>query len=375
MEISFIAKYRIETNKTKRMKLTWNLFLSAGAVVILFHCLLQTLLLPITTFITTADLPNLSFLSMSSRAFINTCPIIPIGSCTFWNTTSPKSKERKVSWVWNNACPPPGHIRARKTINVARIPSGSRRFDDLTKNQTSVVFFGSSHIRELYKEFIRLHRGLDYNGKLPREVKQVSNGLATATCDPNRTGYKEGLYGIDLDACGEPGKRMVPELGKLVAIGFKTFLHTPMADQLFVDWLTNHTLRYPNVLVTDVGVWGPRGQKMAGALNYSLTLEQEIDHNINWLRTTFPTTALIFIVEHQFYDVGIETLVNPRLIDFVKTDHRSVVLRKDLVMTRMPSGMKCDHACSGPVLVVLVHLILDWLQETINAKNDCINKE
>ena len=354
------------------MKMTSNLLLTTVAVVILFLCLLQTLLLPIPPYIITAYLPDLS---SSTKVSVNTCPIIPIGSCTFWNSTSSKSKEHKGSWVWNNDCPPQGLILARKTINIARIPNGSRRFDNLTRNQTSLVFFGSSHIRELYKEFIRLHKGLDYNGKLPREVNKVSNGLATDTCDPNRTGYKEGLYGVDLMACGAPGKRMVPELGERVAIGFKTFLHTPMADQLFVDWLTNRTLRYPNIIVTDVGVWGPRGKKMAGTLNYSLTLEQEIDYNINWLRTNFPTTTLIFIVEHQFYDVGIEPIVNPRLIDFVKSDHRSVVVRKDLVMKKMPPGMKCDHACSGPVLVVLVHLILDWLQETIYAENECIIKE
>lgn len=305
----------------------------------------------------------------------NKCPIIPVGSCSFWNSTILHPGEKK-SWIWNNSCPPKGYeYKARKEVIVPSSSPKARRFDEITHNQTSFVFFGSSHIRELYKEFIRLHNGQNFNAALPREVKRVMNGKRTKACDPLGNGYKDGLYGVDLAACGPPGKRMVPELGERVAIGFKTFLHTPIADELFLEWLANNTLMYPQVIVTDVGVWGPRGTKMAGALNYTLTVEEEIDFNLKWLRASFPTAVIIFIAEHQFYDVGIEPLVNPLLIDFVKNDERSVILRKDSIMELLPPGMKCDHACSGPVLVVIAHLILDWLEEvTSGSAGNCTDQ-
>jgi len=305
----------------------------------------------------------------------NKCQIVPIGACTFWNRTVPEPG-RKSSWVWTNSCPPSrGYAlnTTRKEIIVPRINGTIRRLDEITNNQTSFVFFGSSHIRELYKEFIRLHNGFDFNKVLSRQVNMVHSGVKNMACDPNRTGYKDGLYGVDLDACGLPGRRMIPELGERVAIGFKTFLHTPIADESFVDWLAMQALRYPQVIVTDVGVWGPRGKKVTAELNYTITLNEEIDYNLNWLRTTFPTSAIIFIVEHQFYDIGIEPSVNPRLLEFVKKDKRSVLVRKDLIMQQMPARMKCDHGCSGPVLVVIVHLILDWLEaEKKRNSGECI---
>lgn len=300
----------------------------------------------------------------------NVCPDIPIGSCSFWNHTSKNrnnnsvSKKPQKNWVFANNCTP----RNRLYTMPRDAPFQTRRMDAITRNVTSVVFFGSSHIRELYFAFIRLHRGMSFAAPLEKTVKQVMNGAkphSLRICDPNRTGYKNGTYGVDLYNCGVPGKRMVPELGANVAIGFKTFLHTPVADDLFVDWLERNKtgLRHPKVIITDVGVWGPRGERVFESLNYTLTLDEEIDHNLQWLRKAFPDTVVIFIMEHQYYDVGVEPWVNPKMEEFVKKDPKAVLLRKNDIMRDLPSAMRCNHGCSGPVLTVVAHLILDWLED------------
>jgi hypothetical protein len=118
------------------------------------------------------------------------------------------------------------------------------------KNQT-VVFYGSSHLRELY--FI-----LNWSNQkdLRENVTTVGSGFLDtdgnrSLCDPDRTGYIQGAYGVDLLNCGAPTIRLVPDLvdennsnssshNKTVAIGFKTFLHTPDANARFLKVMESY---------------------------------------------------------------------------------------------------------------------------------------
>jgi hypothetical protein len=92
-------------------------------------------------------------------------------------------------------------------------------------NGRSVVFYGCSHIRELYFEFIRMNKHWPFwttsaAGQLTREVTWVSaSGLhPTHLCDTASIGGLP-MFGIDLVNCGQPTFRMVPELAPNVAIG------------------------------------------------------------------------------------------------------------------------------------------------------------
>uniref|UniRef100_A0A7S1D3U9 Uncharacterized protein n=1 Tax=Cyclophora tenuis TaxID=216820 RepID=A0A7S1D3U9_CYCTE len=298
-----------------------------------------------------------------------TCPAIPISNCSYWSFDIPQGQ--KGTWVWNNSCAFHGQV-----LRVPRTsPKAPRRFDEITRNRTTVVFFGSSHIRELYLALIRLHRGLDFMAQLERNATYVMNGIWSPRCDPLRTGFLNGSYGVDLDACKEPTKKMVIELGGggtkkgNVAIGFKTFLHTPDADDLMVDFLERHRhVRHPRVLITDVGVWGPRGRRMAGSANTIMTPEQELDYNLQWYRKTFPhkeRTKILMIVEHESYyeRVGLGGgMVRERLLEFARNDPDTILLRKDWIMQDLDPKMRCTHGCAGPVMVVVAHLVLDWLK-------------
>lgn len=122
-----------------------------------------------------------------------------------------------------------------------------------------------------------------------------------------------------------------------MVVGFKTFLHTPVTDQLFVDFLehnsTTKDIRYPQVMIADMGVWGPRGNRVHAALNFTLTLDEEIDHNLSWLRTTFPNTMIVFLMKQKYYESGIEPWVNPKMEEVVRNDGKAVLLRKnELIM-------------------------------------------
>jgi hypothetical protein len=75
-------------------------------------------------------------------------------------------------------------------------------------------------------------------------------------------------YGVDLAACGEPGFRLVPELdgsgspsaaSSRVAVGFKTYMHTPDAEDVLLRKLAASGLREPDVLIVEAGSpWGLR---------------------------------------------------------------------------------------------------------------------
>ena len=309
------------------------------------------------------------------------CPEIPIGSCSSWSFTTPPNGG-KITWVWNNSCLPNHHhdnqSSSSQLFRVPRTALGRRPFDDVTHNRTTVVMYGSSHVRGLYLALIRLHRGLDLMSRLERNATYVMNGMWSPKCDPERSGFLNGSYGVDLVACKEPTKRIALELGhKNVAIGFKTFLHTPDADNLMIQFLERQRhprLRHPQVLITDIGVWGARGARMAGSANTTMTKEQELDYNIDWLRSTFPRSQILLILENEttYERVGLEGLARRKILQFAENNPSVTLLRKDMVMKEMNPKMRCDHGCAGPVMVVVAHLVLDWLKA---ATRKCLNPQ
>jgi hypothetical protein len=109
----------------------------------------------------------------------------------------------------------------------------------------TLAFYGCSYMRELMVELVRLNRRLAPTFKskgqpgnnyddLPEEVHIVTGGTNPSCVNNN---LNVPAPGVDLKTCGLPTFRLVPELGPGVAIGFKTFLHTPDADQSFLDRL------------------------------------------------------------------------------------------------------------------------------------------
>jgi len=316
------------------------------------------------------------------------CPTISVGSCSSWY---PSGGSEGFAWVWENAeCDGNGMRKEGPVRQVFRTSYQSsvppRPFHHSTQNRTTVVLYGSSHIRELYFAFLRLQRGLSFQGHIEPHIRAFSSGDVVVvanpkmSCDPNGTGFHDGYYGVDLESCGLPHKRIIPEFGQqgvpnnsshLAAIGFKTFFHTPDADQIFVKYLDNQGLRYPNVVITDVGVWGPRGNRMGGSANVEMEPEEELQYNLDWLIHTFPTSKIVVVVEPEVNLPFKETY--GRLLEFGNTAaHENVLLlRKDLVMERRPIWMDCEHGCAGPVMVVVAQLILDWLNEATKDANKC----
>jgi hypothetical protein len=274
--------------------------------------------------------------------------------------------------MWNNSCIPP--TNASRLISVDRRPY-TKPLHHVTSNRTSVVIYGSSHLREFMVALVRIHRLDTLRKKIKGGVTAVGAGLhpppPACLVDPDPAKaehFKNTKYGIDLDACGSPGKRVVPELGRGVAIGFKTFVHTPQADQLFVDFLNDNQLRHPDVLVMDIGIWGGRDNKTGGIISETMTLDQELDYYFEWLQTTFPRSKKVLVMDgwnYTYYGATEAAMINPRLLAFVGKDPQTTLLRKYQIMQRMESNQKCNHGCAGPVMYLTAKLFLEWMEESL----------
>jgi hypothetical protein len=268
-------------------------------------------------------------------------------------------------------------------------------------NDMSVVFYGSSHLRELYFSFVRLARGLnDSNQKdLGHNVTTVGSGFPDtdgnrSLCDPDRTGYIQGAYGVDLVNCGAPTIRLVPELvnennqnsNSSVAIGFKTFLHTPGADALFLKVMESYgpRLRHPDILLIDVGIWGLRGDKRGGnvgsSTNTTLTPEEEVEYYVSWISDNFASSRIVWIYEPIAHDPHLSQLILSRLEQIrdiatskskatsksILNQQQHVLFRKDWLMQNKPKRMPCRHGCGGPLVGIMALLIRDWMLRPVS---------
>jgi hypothetical protein len=337
-------------------------------------------------------------LRMKQANLSKQCPQISFGASdlgssnttSYWTVETGEGASMPAAWLWHYQT---NLRKAHTTIRVPEVePFPQISFSDAIGNPSrtrklniSVVFYGSSHLRAVYFDMIHLARGEKYNARLEHQVMHVGSGNdrkdQSETCDPTFSQFNLGKYGIDLEGCGPPGMRLVPELSinstneKLnVAIGFKTFLHTPDADDLFVDFLSEHHLRHPTVLVLDVGIWGARGERVAADNKYPRTQkvlqpEEEVDYYLQWIQDTFPYSKKVYVYDVTQGEPGLEALILPRLQDIVKTkqQHDSVMIRKDIITKTKPKRLPCAHGCAGPVTNVVATLVLDWLAKATAA--------
>ena len=230
-----------------------------------------------------------------------------------------------------------------------------RKFDTWNKD-ISIVFYGSSHLREIYFSQIRIETNVPIGTDLSAEIRRIPSGDPEkegnrALCDPGKTGYTAGLYGIDLKNCGNPGFRIVRELSNKTVIGFKTFLHTPEADALFLKKLEAKHVSNPDLVLVDIGIWGARGKRGNGILSVA----QEISYFIDWTQTHFKT--VIWVYGGSGFDAQIITELKRR------KRVRDVIFDKTLLLDTRPKRMPCGHGCAGPLMRVEAQIIRRWITE------------
>jgi len=193
---------------------------------------------------------------------------------------------------------------------------------------------------------------------------KVGSGPSTgipnqSICDKDKTGYSDGLYGVNIQVCGFPGKRLVPELGPNVAIGFKTFLHTPDAEKEFIQFLELSSLTDPDVVVVDIGLWGVRGKKLgdSNATNFVMDNKMdELDYYFNWVCTTFSSSSFILFI------YGTDNSMLKPLMEVVEKKNNYFLWRKDRLLKSRPSAMPCAHGCRGPLMEVMAKQFLEFLR-------------
>ena len=171
---------------------------------------------------------------------------------------------------------------------------------------------GLKHRRGVYPPLCRLSfegwRGMDQNysakdgGKcLPAQYAQSLGSMSACNFgDPQwRQNCQSwmGLEGIDLNLCGPPGFRTSPKMR--LAIGFKTVLHSPKADQLFL--LRLKEVDISGIAIVELGTaWGPRGERhpLGGHVPNlpNLTLEEEIQYYVHWVHAVaFPGRLVLWV--------------------------------------------------------------------------------
>lgn len=202
-----------------------------------------------------------------------------------------------------------------------------------------MVWYGSSFIRELYLETERLQYGITSRnncdlppGAKPKQTHPPVCRLSPedwhvmdsthpaedgADCLPAQYAFTldsmssckfehpmwwrlcpsfQGLEGIDMDMCGPPGFRTSSDLS--LAIGFKTFLHSPSADDLFLSRL-DALRRDAQLVVAELGTaWGARnGRSPYNKKKWAnLTKEEEVDYYVHWVhRVAFPGRLVLWI--------------------------------------------------------------------------------
>jgi len=335
--------------------------------------------------------------------------IHPNGS---WHDEKTSDTSGWEHWTWRQPKNASGggtvasYTSSRKKANQEEEKEASRTFGTVSKllQNSTLVFYGSSHLRELYQSLVRIELGAtSWDATLSKNVTFLPSGYKhrTKACDPTQSGFRDGLFGVDMVACGTPGRRIVSELQlpantnhNHVAIGFKTFLHTPDADAQFLDFLqkqddVNHiktdnnplkgnsvssnSLRHPDILVVDIGVWGPRGNKMGGSVKSVWTHAEEADYYTRWLLTSFPYSHIVVVQDIT----GLNSNIWPQVLTILQQEPSPLpeqqqqvsILAKDILQDakKRPQGMACAHGCAGPVVHTMALLFVEWLQQRQSA--------
>ena len=186
----------------------------------------------------------------------------------FLNKTLSISKgiwSRQAPWIWKDGA----QTYDTSVLQHLDIPTG-----------LTVGMYGSSYMREIYFDMLRLVRNQSASGKIDEDERWIPSG------DPARYGStarcrKGAQHGANMKDCGPPGFRINPPKctgskwpfvnhtsksymcmadifkGTLV-YGFKTYMFTPDADELFLKRLVDSGVRHPDVILVGIGIWGCR---------------------------------------------------------------------------------------------------------------------
>jgi len=279
-----------------------------------------------------------------------------------------------------------------------------------------IVFYGSSFTRSLFLDMERLHFNistrkvcdnlsfqdhteachtseewasqevqkqyspLQKNGDcLPWHLKYSLGSRAKCTekpCAHVATFQATFPEGVDIETCGPPGFRLLPELQeemqkfdsgthhsqRKVGIGFKTYIHTPPTDNLLLERLKKVGLEKPDVAIVEMGSpWGPRGERntLDGSLPV-MSQQEEIEYYVNFVHTVaFPDIPVVWVATCGCNGSGSGNLWKNDVVgveetwELVKKHDLAIVLDKRFLCRERPTEMKVGHGCSGPVTSVL----------------------
>lgn len=218
--------------------------------------------------------------------------------------------------------------------------------------------------------------------------------------------------GVDIDICGPPGFRVLRpnnnDIGESeietgneidmennnddgstifkethrsalkgkVAIGFKTFIHTPPSDNLFIERIRSVDLGIVDVAIVEMGYpWGPRGTRNTpnSSLPMNMTRMEEIKYYVDFVHdVAFPNTLVIWIATcgctGNAKEDGIQFGIDETW-DRVKEKELGIVLDKRYLCNQKPRAIHATHGCGGAVLGVLARMIfqlLHFINDEIN---------
>lgn len=272
---------------------------------------------------------------------------------------------------------------------------------------TTVAMYGSSYTREIFLEMERLHYNIStyntcnnlswsrgykvchtshqwaevinqdpilYNSNCMPISNQLSLG-SRSECSSHHHPCNDFTYpapygeGINLDICGPPGFRSDKNLSTVV--GFKTFIHTPALENLFLERISNVGMRNVDVAIVEMGYpWGARGDRAFNmSLPINMTLQDEISYYVHWVHEiAFPETIIIWVATCGCTKGGSNDMVGvEETLDLVREKELGVVLDKRYLCDKKPRDIHAGHGCAeGPVMNVLGRMIfrlLDYIDQ------------
>ena len=345
-------------------------------------------------------------------------------------------------WIWVQNYTDTGE---RRTPWQSMIPpvlsSGNNRLKNDTysmdkstnySNNIMLAMYGSSYTRVIFLELERLHYNIstrntceEYENEeqLPSGcqsmetwdnllIKHPEYGLIqrNGNCMPHYQQYSVAhrsdcsspsctnlnfLAGFDIDTCGPPGFRVwdvnnntnatLPHMQNLqrgkAAIGFKNYMHTPEADNLFIQRIEAVNMRTVDVAIVEMGSpWSARGQLNTPnkSLPTNMTLREEIEYYVNFVHdVAFPETLVIWIAT-----CGCNIKEDRKgggdineIWDVVKQKDLSIVLDKRFLCNTKPQEMPAGHGCAGPLVNVLARMVLHLLHYINGEMQSKVNSE
>ena len=138
--------------------------------------------------------------------------------------------------------------------------------------------------------------------------------------------------------------------------------------------------------MVDIGIWGTRGERRgglgsSGRTNSTMTAVQEVDYYLDWIQTTFPKSKIVYVYDRPLALPRGGHIILQRLSRVIQQQQQqqraqrrnntfgslpdSVVIRKDLIMAKMPKNVPCVHGCGGPVTMTVATLFIDYIAESL----------